>query len=555
MANSASINGLASGQADCGGVACDTIPFEMAPLQDYFVVEYPGHVRSTEKVLRSLGGEGKIQKAYNSGHNEIELRYRVEDPYSHGIQGTICPDDGLLLKVTRTVRRKKQRQTNGQETNDATAEQVVRTATEVCGFITRTARFRSLADFQLATSIRDPLVKFGQAAQTLDVNRIATFDFDAMAVEAGLLQFPQVFGPNVAKLPALATHYDYQQSSQMAPTYIPKFVDQPAVAVLMHRKRNEGETFLRCTTDTSVVPDGPTPAITRRASNLISWVVEELRQRFSERPLWLKHDLLHLLTAEIETRGQVVSHALPDDPNVLLAQVAYTMTGGPWNHGWLRYGYDPRLDPAARYYQRISLRLASFIGQLGDRADPDRAVLLTSATPANTPIALPFTTHPVRRRLNLLCVEIGELNVPHIRRIANLDAVLLPKSTRPSGWFHPAIHQYFRRYLIERMRAYFSREPSPHPPAHDTETEDVEAEQKLVAELITRYEHERATRAASRATAELASLPEDVAKNVNSKVDQLMQTLEAFHDIPNGDSPDLDDEDDDFGDIYGSDGE
>jgi general transcription factor 3C polypeptide 5 (transcription factor C subunit 1) len=40
----------------------------------------------------------------------------------------------------------------------------------------------------------------------------------------------------------------------------------------------------------------------------------------------------------------------------LLRVVAYNMSNGPWRGLWVRYGYDPSLDPVARFYQALDVR-------------------------------------------------------------------------------------------------------------------------------------------------------------------------------------------------------
>lgn len=36
--------------------------------------------------------------------------------------------------------------------------------------------------------------------------------------------------------------------------------------------------------------------------------------------------------------------------------MAYFFTDGPWRCCWVRYGYDPRHEPEARWYQVVEIR-------------------------------------------------------------------------------------------------------------------------------------------------------------------------------------------------------
>ena len=42
---------------------------------------------------------------------------------------------------------------------------------------------------------------------------------------------------------------------------------------------------------------------------------------------------------------------------VILPAIAYYIVSGPWARLWARFGYDPKLDPAAKAYQLIDFRL------------------------------------------------------------------------------------------------------------------------------------------------------------------------------------------------------
>ena len=46
-----------------------------------------------------------------------------------------------------------------------------------------------------------------------------------------------------------------------------------------------------------------------------------------------------------------------DNVKVILPSIAYYILTGPWRRVWVRFGYDPRTDPAAKLYQVVDFRI------------------------------------------------------------------------------------------------------------------------------------------------------------------------------------------------------
>lgn len=70
-------------------------------------------------------------------------------------------------------------------------------------------------------------------------------------------------------------------------------------------------------------------------------------QLFSTRPIYSK--------AAISGISKLPS----DQLRCLLPCVAYFFSNGPWRSLWVRFGYDPRKDPASRIYQTLDYRAKS----------------------------------------------------------------------------------------------------------------------------------------------------------------------------------------------------
>merc|ERR1712142_691752 len=70
-----------------------------------------------------------------------------------------------------------------------------------------------------------------------------------------------------------------------------------------------------------------------------------VREHFVRRPVWSKN-ALHAITS-----------IPPDRLKLILPVVSYYFTTGPWRNQWIRFGYDPRLEPASAIHQTLDYRV------------------------------------------------------------------------------------------------------------------------------------------------------------------------------------------------------
>ncbi|KER26915.1 hypothetical protein T265_05903 [Opisthorchis viverrini] len=80
-------------------------------------------------------------------------------------------------------------------------------------------------------------------------------------------------------------------------------------------------------------------------------VLFELDKLFKGRPIWLRNAIAKSVTTNLRSalyKGAIICFA-------------YYMVRGPWSRSWIRYGYDPRTDPEARFYQVIDFRIKSHV--------------------------------------------------------------------------------------------------------------------------------------------------------------------------------------------------
>lgn len=95
------------------------------------------------------------------------------------------------------------------------------------------------------------------------------------------------------------------------------------------------------------VPVAPPKGIENamRVKFLQNFHLERVRKFFEQRPIWSKNALMY----ETKFTGEQLK--------ILLPSVAYYFMTGPWRIMWVKLGYDPRKDPAARMYQTLDYRL------------------------------------------------------------------------------------------------------------------------------------------------------------------------------------------------------
>ncbi len=103
---------------------------------------------------------------------------------------------------------------------------------------------------------------------------------------------------------------------------------------------------------TRPIPKGPNAA-TRAARETLSKhaqrVLAQVEALFAERPMWSRIALANCIADKNDRQLAIQNKAL-------LPQVAYYIVNGPWKDSLVRYGYDPREEPEARFYQRLAFK-------------------------------------------------------------------------------------------------------------------------------------------------------------------------------------------------------
>ena len=106
--------------------------------------------------------------------------------------------------------------------------------------------------------------------------------------------------------------------------------------------------------DDEPVPTGPPDALAPITGRRRVAVFDAMRHAVEERPVWTRRGLVNHM---VKTTG------LPLTENRLkqyFAHVCYQFKGGPWRDTLVRYGVDPRTDPAYRQYQTMQFKLHKY---------------------------------------------------------------------------------------------------------------------------------------------------------------------------------------------------
>ncbi|KAI0637731.1 RNA polymerase III transcription factor IIIC subunit-domain-containing protein [Trametes polyzona] len=354
-------------------------PERPLPNNHYYSVEYPGYVRtaSVPTAVERLGGPNAIDSAFRraSGRDKVEslleLRLRPGNPYAHPVPGEIVPTSNIVLKVVK--RKRKIKEGEAGPIDGAVGEYTV----EAVGVIPKTARFRSMADFQYQPDMSDPLAHLRKAMDTMDVDGILRYhippedenytvteaDPSAMDIDPQLLgegeaatsgTDPKIrsnlrlFPPPLFSRQCVPQNYNYKANTASIQTIVVDEDTGEEKKRLINRTRWKGFGPIAISYDHKGVPDKPSQTVEEQRGQADKKILTKLEKLFDERPVWTRAAIFNQFTP-MEMRDIINS-------KYLLPLVSYVFEDGPWRDTYVRLGYDPRQDPEARFYQRLYFR-------------------------------------------------------------------------------------------------------------------------------------------------------------------------------------------------------
>ncbi|KAF7352970.1 hypothetical protein MVEN_01264400 [Mycena venus] len=350
----------------------------------FYSIEYPGYVRTTSVpiAVQNLGGQAALGSAFKRSAAKteatLELKLRPGNPFAHPIPGDVVPTNNLVLKV---VKRKRK---NRMDADDGAAPQGEYTA-EIVGSTSKTVRFRSMADYQYQPDMNDPVTKLRLAMDNMDVEAIRTYvippekadymvpmatssaqgqDID-MNLDPALTGIPlpepdpnqpmrsnlRLFPPPLFSRQTIPHSYNFKANpASMVSTTVNEETGEEKKR-LINKMRWKGYGPISIAFTERQVPDKPAPNVQEARNQVSDVLYNKLIATFAERPVWTRGALFNQFTAK-EARDILNSKPL-------LPLVCYVFHDGPWRDTLIRFSYDPRKDPSARFYQRLYFRNAN----------------------------------------------------------------------------------------------------------------------------------------------------------------------------------------------------
>ncbi|TMW45400.1 hypothetical protein DOY81_009522 [Sarcophaga bullata] len=290
---------------------------------EYELIEYPGLVKDTDKMLTTLGGITKLSRALGGETKRLELRYHPDNPFNKPLCGDCTKRAGLLLSVKV---RKSKRDPN----------KPPQFTVRILGYINKSFTFESLCDFQYLPLAADQKSSSGELKNLLDII------VPKSVIDLNYFKTQDV---NLMALPTIFARSDIVHTSMFRGDFSKEDGQHETLGVLSKSSYESRDIVLFNMVDS--FPTRPDPQILKKMK--VKYVsdeqLEKVKKLFEECPIWNRIALLY---------ESGVSH---DKLKCITPSLAYYFTTGPWRTMYVRYGYDPRKDFNSRYYQTFDFRL------------------------------------------------------------------------------------------------------------------------------------------------------------------------------------------------------
>ncbi|KAI0265130.1 RNA polymerase III transcription factor IIIC subunit-domain-containing protein [Gloeopeniophorella convolvens] len=404
-------------------------PAHALPTTHFYSIEYPGYVQpsapSLAAALHTLGGQARIDRAFRRGAPKedalLELSLRPDDPFAHPLPGDLVPTHNLLLRVVKRRRR-----------DGAQGEYVAAAA----GIVPKTTRFRSMADFQYRPPQDDPLARLRRAMTDLDVDGIRAYHLPAEKEDYTAAAGPDPSAMDVdidpaLQLPAEPAAQSAQEEARSALRLFPppifsrqgipqnyNFKANPMSVVadadkrrLINKARWKGFGPTSIAFAERGVPARAPPHVEEVRAQYDPALVARLEELFRTRPVWTRAALLNQFSP---AQAREIHNS-----KVVLPLTCYVFGDGPWRDTMVRFGYDPRADPQARFYQKLYFRNLNH--PIGRARDDRRCVLahLDGATLSSETAAF----------------QLCDITDPMLKRMIEEEEDVRENCNERDGWF------------------------------------------------------------------------------------------------------------------------
>ncbi|GAA5857208.1 hypothetical protein JCM8547_009373 [Rhodosporidiobolus lusitaniae] len=317
------------------------LPINSPLFPRFATLEYPGPVHSVDQALATLGGPQRLAEALSSDPPKpIELDLQPDNPFFHTIPAHVSTTSNVVVKITKRRRKRPRVDEAGRVVEEGVF------SVEPVGLEHKTVRFRAMADFQYAPKVPkdDPVVNLVTAMRSMDIPGIRNFRMPEASED-----FPEsAYLPP----PSFSRHGLPQNFNLSAASSSVRTTTESGVVRLIDQARHKSRRLQSILFVQPEVPKGPEDVVIREVGKKpLTGVEERCKKLMKERPVWTRTALLNQLTQE-EVR---FINANKD----IWPLLGYTFSDGPFRDLIIRFGYDPRKHPEARFYQHITLRNAN----------------------------------------------------------------------------------------------------------------------------------------------------------------------------------------------------
>lgn len=211
---------------------------------------------------------------------------------------------------------------------------------EVVGHLKDTHRFRSMPDYQYATSTNTLITKFRDTLMSRDYENIKNFKVDGVK---GLPKTQDIGAPPFFSINRQPYNYNYRQNA-----YVKLVTDEhgQVTTVNVTAPARHIKTYLD--PEDPVVPDGPPPELPPEStleSRMREWITK-LRAELDKRPMMQRRVYSNIFKGDHELELKRAA-----------GYVGYTFSSGPFKDVLIKFGVDPRSDPKYRFYQAVAFQI------------------------------------------------------------------------------------------------------------------------------------------------------------------------------------------------------
>ncbi|KAI8449784.1 RNA polymerase III transcription factor IIIC subunit-domain-containing protein [Phakopsora pachyrhizi] len=384
-------------------------------------------------LINRLGGISRLSSQLNERdqNRPVELRLgSLKNDFIHPIPGEWVPSSNLLIKIIKRTKRKKTGQValNGVDDVVGVGEGsssgcVTRKIFKVepVGVIETTVRFRALSDFQFTPNVKHPINVLAKDMKSLNAERVLKFNFNTEPEELDrTMKDTQSFPAPIFSRYIVPQLYKFKSHPSS------RIVENPDGSKrLANINKYTGTLPQSIFFDHPEVPKGPLPKHLEIKGVGHEALLKKSLSLFEQRPMWSRLAFQNQLSNS-ELR------ALRHNKH-FLASVCYMFEDGVFRDLIIKFGYDPRILPESRFYQRMSLR------NLDTKKKPDKFTFkLMKRTSGNDEIKDAPRDHifdGVELHQSIGTYQMCDITDPLLVNLIRSEKGVLPHCRVRDGWY------------------------------------------------------------------------------------------------------------------------